>query len=141
LILASQSLRRHDPDQVRRVDAGRASQPPKGHPVETGLQRKERAPVWQAKWTVGGGGSKLPGRAFPSGSRFERDEMLSGFQAFNSTPLAELEPCMQEKVLDQLAERIEGLVKGERRPDRDARFYFSAGKRRSRSTSAGDTSA
>ena len=45
-----------------------------------------------------------------SASRFQRDKILSEFQAINSTPLAELERPMQEKILDQVAQRVEQLL-------------------------------
>jgi hypothetical protein len=45
-----------------------------------------------------------------SASRFQRDKILSEFQAINPTPLAELERPMQEKILDQVAQRVEQLL-------------------------------
>ena len=46
-----------------------------------------------------------------SASRFHRDKLLSEFQAINSKPLAELKRSEQEKILDQVAERVEQLLK------------------------------
>ena len=45
-----------------------------------------------------------------SASRFQRDKSLSTFQTINAMPLAELDQAQQEKVLDQVAVRIELLL-------------------------------